>query len=110
MTVISVLGAKMYLKILRAVRFKKPWTLMPTLPWDKKYGIGRAGLRENQKKVTDAFEKAARATAQMALSDRMTIIGAAMRGKSYGGEKRVIYAKLSPDLLKAKIEAVKAMV
>lgn len=110
LTKLMIFGTPMYIKILRAARFKKGMTLMKLLPWDK----GRehmAGLRPAQKKAVAAFKKAGTATAGLALSDRMEIIGKALAGKDYGGIKLPYpYPKLSPTALKAKIEVVRALV
>ena len=110
MTTIRVFGVPMYLKKLRAPRFKFGFTLMPLLPWDKKRDH-LAGLRPAQKKAVAAFTVAASATAKMNLADRMTIIGAALRGKDFGGKKLPYpYARLSPAALKTAIARVKALV
>lgn len=110
MTTIRVFGVPMYLKKLRAARFKYGFTLMPLLPWDKKRE-GIAGLRPAQKKAVAGFIKVGHATAKLALADRMEIIRQALRGKDYGGIKLPYpYKRLSPDALKAKIAAVKALV
>jgi len=110
MTTIQVFGNPMYIKILRAARFKKGMTLMSLLPWDKRRD-GLAGLRPAQKKAVSAFAKAGAATGGLALSDRMEIIGKALAGKDYGGIKLPYpYPKLSPSALKSKIAAVRAMV
>ena len=102
---IKVFGIPMYLKQLTAPRFNKAVTLMSLLPWDKAREH-LAGLRPAQTKAIENFTKAGEATAGLALSDRMEIIGKALRGKDYGGVKRVIYPKLAPAQLKAKIAEV----
>lgn len=110
MTTIRVFGVPMYLKKLRAARFKHGFTLMPLLPWDKKREH-LAGLRPAQKKAVAGFIKAGHATAGLALSDRMAIIGGALRGKDYGGKKvPAPYPRLSASELASKIASVRAMV
>lgn len=110
MTTIRVFGVPMYLKKLRAARFKFGFTLMPLLPWDKKREH-LAGLRPAQKKAVAGFAKAGRATAGLNLADRMAIIGAVLRGKDYGGKKLPYpYPRLTPAALKSKIAEVRAMV
>ena len=110
MTTIRVFGVPMYLKKLRATRFKFGFTLMPLLPWDKKREH-LAGLRPAQKKAVAAFAKAGAATRGLSLADRMAIIGGALRGKDYGGKKLPYpYPRLSPSALRSKIAEVKALI
>ena len=110
MTTIRVFGVPMYLKKLRAARFKYGFTLMPLLPWDKKREH-LAGLSSAQKKAVAGFAKAGAATSGLALADRMEIISKVLTGKDYGGKKRPApYPRLSPSALKSKIASVRAMV
>lgn len=110
MTTIRVFGELMYIKKLRAPRFKYGFTLMPLLPWDRRREH-LAGLRPATKKAVAGFIKAGHATAGLNLADRMTIISEALKGKDYGGVKLPYpYPRLSPAALKAKIASVKAMV
>ena len=109
MPTVNILGAKMVLRILRAPRFKKPYTVALPPPWSK-YRDYLAGLSEAQRKVTDTFAELGRATRHLALADRMKIIGDAMRGVSFGGRKRVRYPRLSPEELERRIEAARRIV
>lgn len=106
---VNILGAKMLLKILRATRFKKPFTVSIPPPWSRlrDYLAGRSAA---QIRVNDAFKAAAAATAKLPLSQRMEIIGDAMRGLSFGGVKRARYPAVSPAELARKKEEVKAAV
>jgi len=108
---ITIFGNKFYLKILRASRFKKPFTLMGLLDWDTDIDH-LAGLRPNQRKVVNDFIKVGHATEKLNLQDRMAIVKAVMRGKGkYGGEvKPYPYPRLSESELKAKIEEVKRLI
>lgn len=109
MTKLKVLGQQFYLKILRAPRFKKPWTIMPLLPWDKAV-LHLGGLRAAQSRAVDAFIKFGHATAHLSLADRMEIARKVLSGKGrYGGKARPApYPRLSPEELRRKIEEVKA--
>jgi len=109
MGTVSIFGVKMVLKQLRAPRFKKAYTCATPPPWSKlrSYLAGRSAA---QVKVNDSFKRATKATAGLALADRMEIIGDAMRGASFGGVKRVIYARLAPEALKAKKQEVAALI
>lgn len=110
MTTIRVFGVPMYLKKLRAARFKFGFTLMSLLPWDKRREH-LAGLRPAQKKAVAGFAKAGRATGGLNLADRMKIIGDVLRGKDYGGRKLPYpYPRLTPEALKSKIAEVRALV
>jgi len=115
MALLNILGQKLRLRILRAPRFKKPWTVFRPLPWDKEvYGLGKAMSEiARRKALYDAcenFKKVAHATAKLALADRMEIISKVLTGKDYGGKKRPVYPRLTPEELKRKIEEVKALV
>ena len=115
MPLLNIIGQKLRLRILRAPRFKKPYTLYRPLPWDAEvYGKGRAlteiARRDALYKACEAFKKVAHATAGLALADRMYIIGEALRGKSWGGRKRKVYPRLTPEELRRKVEEVKALV
>jgi hypothetical protein len=77
---INVFGNRGYLKLLRASRFKKPYTLMGMVRWDTELDHF-AGMSDAQWDTINAFGLAANATKEMALSDRMAIIGAALRGR-----------------------------
>jgi len=107
----NILGKKVYLKILRAARFKKPYTFMGLLDWDEEVDH-LAGLRPNQRKAVSAFIKAGHATAGLNLQDRMAIMRAVLSGKGrWGG--RVLpypYPRLSPEELEKKIEEVKRLI
>jgi hypothetical protein len=106
----NVLGAKLILKILRAPRFKKPYTLALPPPWSKVREYKTAiDARPALSAVTKAFAKYAHATAEKALADRMKIIGEVMKGKSFGGKKRVVYPRMTAAELSALIEKLKAM-
>jgi hypothetical protein len=104
---LNILGVKCYLKILRAPRFKKPWTLMGLLPWDREVEH-LAGLRPAQRGVVSTFINVASKTAGLALADRMAIIASIMKGMKFGGRARKApAARLSPEQLKAKIAEIK---
>jgi hypothetical protein len=106
----NILGNIVYLKILRASRFKKPYTFMGRVDWDRTLDH-LAGLRPAQRRVVTSFIKVAHGTAKLSLADRMAIIQAVMKGKKFGGKERAApYPRLSPSELRAKIEAVKALV
>jgi len=110
MTKITVFGQKFYIKLLRAPRFKKPYTLMPLLPWDK-LREHLAGLRPAQRKAVKNFTAVADATGGLNLADRMEIIRKVLQGKDYGGKKLPYpYPRLSPAELEAKIEEVKRLI
>ena len=110
MPTINIFGQRFYIKLLRAPRFKKGYTIMNLLPWDKAREH-LAGLRPAQKRAVSNFAKVATATAGLNLADRMVIIREALKGKDYGGRKVPYpYPRLSPDQLKAKISEVKALV
>jgi len=107
----NILGQKVYLKILRASRFKKPFTFMGLLDWDKDLDH-LAGLRPNQRKAVSAFIKAGHATAGLNLQDRMAIMSEVLAGKGrWGGRvKPYPYPKLSSEELEKKIEEVKRLI
>jgi len=109
MPTVNIMGAKMVLRLLRATRFKKPYTVATPPPWSKVRNY-LAGRTPNQVKVNNAFAAAASATAEMALADRMKAIGDGMRGANFGGVKRRIYPRLSPEALKTKVAAVKSAI
>jgi hypothetical protein len=107
---INILGNIVYLKILRASRFKKPYTFMGRLDWDRQLDH-LAGLRPAQRKVVSSFISAAHNTSGLSLADRMAIISAVLKGRKFGGkERKAPYPRLSPSELKAKIDAVKAAI
>lgn len=107
MVAVNILGAKLLLKQLRAPRYKKPYTVAIPPPWSRlrMYLRGRPATIV---KVNEAFATAATQTAKMSLADRMEIIGDVLRGASFGGKKRVIYARVSPSEREAKKAAIKA--
>ena len=108
---INVLGTWVGIKILRAPRFKKGWTIWPEPPWSRIRGyLAERDKRPNLKRVNDAFAAVAKLTEKMALSDRMKIISAAMKGKSFGGKKRVVYPPASPETIRAKIREAREIV
>jgi hypothetical protein len=109
MVVLNVIGAKLLLKQLRAVRYKKPYTLATPPPWSKLRDY-LAGRRPAQVTVNEAFKKAATMTAGLALADRMEIISYAMKGKSFGGKKRVVYTRMSSAELERKKAEVEAAI
>ncbi|MCM8802832.1 MAG: hypothetical protein NC827_05950 [Candidatus Omnitrophica bacterium] len=89
---IKILGENRILKLLRAPRYKKPYTISLHPPWSK-YREWKLGLRPKQLEVIKDFTKYAHATAKMNLADRMEVIKRKMTGKSYGGVKIPIYPK-----------------
>lgn len=109
MPTVTILGAKLVLKQLRAARFKKPYTVAIPPPWSR-FRDYLAGLRPAQVSVTNAFKSAAKMTAGMALADRMEIIGDAMRGMSFGGVKRIIHPRASRAAVEAKKAEVRAAI
>jgi len=107
---INILGQKFYIKLLRAARFKKGFTIMNLLPWDKDREH-LEGLRPAQKKVVKDFAALASATAGLNLADRMYIIGKIMKFRDYGGIKRPYpYPKLRPEELSRKIEELSRLI
>lgn len=109
MVVLSILGAKKILKILRAPRFKKPFTLSEAPPWAK-IREGLAARPATIERVNDAFAEIAHATREFPLSQRMEIISKVMKGKSFGGTKRVRYSRKSPEEVKAKIAELEKII
>jgi len=109
MPTVNIFGARLILKTLRAPRFKKPYTVAIPPPWSKLRSY-LAGRSVHQESVNNAFKAAAVATARMALADRMWLIGEAMRGVSFGGVKRVVYSRVSPEARRAKLGEVKSAV
>ena len=76
-------------RFLRAPRFKKGMTLAYPVPWDR-LRDHLAGLSDAQVSATEAFAKVAAATGGWKLAYRLATISRALKGKDYGGRKRVI--------------------
>ena len=106
---INIFGTLFHLKQLRAPRFKKGYTVMHCLPWSK-YRMHLAGRPETIVRVNDAFKAAGHMTAGLPLRQRMEIIGAAMRGASFGGAKRVTHKAISEEEVKKRKEEVRAAI
>lgn len=107
---VNVFGIPSLIRILRAPRFKKPYTTAAHPPWSK-HRYHMAGLSEPMRKAIGNFAKVADATGGLALSDRMSIISQVLKGKSYGGTKRPApIPKLSYEQYRAKVEEVKRLV
>ncbi len=110
MVEVNVLGSKMILRILRAKRFKKPYTLADFPPWSR-HKMHTAGLSPAQQKVVEAFTKVAKATAEMPLHQRMEVIAAVLKGKDFGGvTKRVRYPAKSREEIKRLIDTLRAQI
>jgi len=109
MVTVTIFGSKFHLKQLRAPRFKKGYTVMSPLPWSRlrQYLAGRPATIV---KVNEAFAKAGEMTAGFPLRQRMEIIGDVMRGKSFGGAKRVIYPAKSAEEVRAKKAAIESAI
>ena len=92
-------------RFLRAPRFKKGMTLYYPVPWDR-LREGRKALSEPQLDATTNFATVASATGGWKLAYRLATIAKALKGKDYGGKKRVP-GKIPTA---AEIEAVLRMV
>ena len=123
MPVFNVLGAKLILKILRAPRYKKPYTLATPPPWSKVMEWKTAiDARPALAAVTKDFAFYAHRTADKALSDRLKAISAVMKGKKYlekfyppeivaaKRKARMVRPKMTAEQLRAFIEELKAAV
>ena len=108
---VNVLGNWLYIKFLRAPRFKKGFTLWPGPPWAKTREYTSAiEARPNLKRVTSVFAKIASMTKGMPLHQRMRVIREAMKGASFGGAKRVVYPPKSEAEINELIARAKAVV
>ena len=76
------------IRFLRAPRFKKPFTVYYPVPWDR-LRDHLEGLSDAQVSATENFAKIASATAGWKLAYRLAAIAKALKGKDYGGKKRV---------------------
>jgi len=104
-----VFGIPCLIRIFRAPRFKKSYTVAPQPPWSRNR-LHLAGMNEPMRKAVQNFAKAATETKGKALSDRMSIISALLKGKSYGGEKRPEpFKKMKFEELQREIERIRAL-
>ena len=109
--VIKILGMPFLIKILRAPRFNKPYTLMTMQGKFGQWTLGETEKPQHIPEVNLAFAKLAHATKGLALEDRMALIGEVMRGKSFGGKPRKAPApKLSEEEFNRKLSELAALV
>jgi len=76
------------IRFLRAPRFKKGMTLAYPVPWDR-LRDHLAGLSDPQVSANSNFAAVSTATSGWKLAYRLSTIATALRGKNYGGVKRV---------------------
>jgi len=88
-TVVKIGTLVSRVRFFRAPRFKKGMTLAAPVPWDR-LRDHLAGLSGPQLDATENFAKVASATAGWRLGYRLATIAKALKGKSYGGKKRVL--------------------
>jgi hypothetical protein len=101
MVKVVFLGMPMYLKLLRASRFKKGFTLSKTVPWDKDFGAGEQGASPAQLEVWARFAEVAHKTRGLPLRERLAIIAKEL-SVGVGGIASAVYG-ISKEEYKNKI-------
>jgi len=76
------------IRFLRAPRFKKPFTVYYPVPWDR-LRDHLEGLSDAQVDATENFTKVSEKTRGWKLAYRLAVIAKALKGKDYGGKKRL---------------------
>ena len=101
---IRILGVPRYLKILQAPRFKKGFTVMKPLPWDKDWGMYLEGMSPAQLEVIKRFAIEAHKTQGMPLHQRMREIAKAL-GVGKGGVASEVYGISREEYLRRVVES-----